>query len=212
MGMGKQTTNIPLNQSATDDVNGIIPLGSHSPVEGSISHLTDATSPTDPTSNVILGPDNTWVGVTWDFGDLPEGEFWRLDRVDIWIAGEDNLRKGFRGDFSTSLSGNIDDFTVVPNSEHEAELTQNANFNLVRYDFPGVFIAGDEPDQDQYPVEGFRYLRFNSRGYNLEDVDWQSRFVEIDIWVSQIPEPGTYALGAGLIAIAGVFLRRRFRH
>lgn len=191
-------TDIPLNQSVTDSVNGIVPVGSHAALEGSITSLTDATSATSPSANVILGPDNTWVSATWDLGLLPEGQSWRLDQIDIWIAGEDNLRKGYHGDFSTSLTGDV--YTVIPNSEHEAALTQNNNFNLVRYDFGGLTLAED-----------YRYLRFNSNGYNLDGTDWQSRIAEIDVWVTPIPEPGTYALIIGLIALGGAGLRRRLR-
>jgi hypothetical protein len=203
--------NVPLNQSTTDSVNGIVPFGSHTPIEGSLVSLTDATSPNSPTANVILGPDNTWVGVTWDFGAPAPGTVWRLDRVDIWIAGEDNLRKGFRGDLSVSLTGDVNDFTVIPNSFHEAALSQHANYNYLRYDFPEEFIAGANPDQDRYPVTDFQFLRLNSRGDTITGTDWQSRYVEIDIWVTQIPEPGTTALLLGGLALLGGWFGRRNR-
>jgi hypothetical protein len=183
-------TDVPLNQATDDTVNGILPyFVSHDTVEGPVSRLTDAFSASAPGENVILGPDNTWVGVAWDFGDPPEGFIWRLDRFDAWIAGEDNLRRGYRADISVSVTGEIDDFAVVPNTMHWAGLTQNPQYNHIRYDFPTEYLAGATVSQDRYPVMGFRYLRFNSRGDGIEGVDWQTRFVEIDIWVTAIPIP-----------------------
>lgn len=182
--------NVPLNQATDDTVNGLLPyFVSHETVEGPVSRLTDAASASAPGENVILGPDNTWVGVAWDFGDPPEGFVWRLDRFDAWIAGGDNLRRGYRADISVSLTGQIDDFEVVPNTLHWAGLTQNAQHNHIRYDFPAGYIAGTSVGQDRYPVMGFRYLRFNSLGDRINNVDWQTRFVEIDIWVTAIPSP-----------------------
>jgi hypothetical protein len=202
--------NVPLNQSTTDSVNGVLPyFNSHTIAEGSLFSLTDATSANSPSANVILGPDNTWVGVAWDFGAPDPGNVWRLDRVDIWIAGSDNLRKGFRGDLSVSQTGDQGDFTVIPNSLHHEALSQHENFNYLRYDFPEQFIAGGAPDQDRYPVIDFQYLRLNSRGDGISGTDWQPRYVEIDIWVSQIPEPGTVSLLLGGLLLLG--LRGRMR-
>jgi len=191
-----EETNVPLNQSTNDSINGVLPFFvSDTPLEGgSADRLTDATSTNTPTSNVILGPENTWVGVAWDFGEPPEGFIWKLDRVDAWIAGEDYLRKGYRADLSVSLTGGVDDFAIITNSLHWSGLTQNAQFNHIRYDFPSEFVAGANPDMDKYPVSGFRYLRLNSRGDNPNGdgtPDWQTRFVEFDVWVSPIPGPDT---------------------
>ena len=183
-------TNTPLNQATNDSVNGILPyFVSHTTVEGPVDTLIDATSPSAPDANVILGPDNTWVGVAWDFGDPAPGFIWKLSRIDAWISAGDNLRKGYRADFSISLTGGVDDFTVISNSLHWAGLNQNDQFNHVRYDFPDQFIAGATNTMDRYPANGFRYLRLNSRGDRINNVDWQTRFVETDIWVSQIPAP-----------------------
>ncbi len=181
--------NVALNQASTDTVNGVVPFfNSHTPLEGaSVSTLTDATSADEPTGNVILGPDNTWVGVAYDFGEPPAGMMWRLDRFDAWIAGEDNLRRGYRGDLSISTNGS--DFGVIPNSFHEADLSQNSLYNHVRYDFPSEFVDGQSDDRDKHVVKGFRYLRLNSRGATVNGADWQSRFVETDIWVTAIPAP-----------------------
>jgi hypothetical protein len=187
-----QETNVPLNQSTNDSINGILPyFVSHAAVEGTASSLIDAVTPDTPTDNVILGPDNTWIGVTWDFGEPNSGYIWRLDRVDEWIAGGDNLRKGIRADLSVSITGEINDFTVISNSLHWDALQQNDQFNHLRYDFPDQFIAGPTNTMDRYPVKGFRYLRLNSRGDKINGVDWQTRFVEFDVWVSQVLSPDT---------------------
>lgn len=190
-------TNVPLDQAVDDSINGVLPyFASHTPQEGgSVASLTDAISPTAPTGNVILGPDNTWLGVAWDFGEPAPGMIWKLDRMDIWIAAADNLRKGYRADLSVSVSGDVNDFQIIPNSYHWEGLTENSQFNHIRYDFPDEFIeAVNEhgepiPDQHKYPVTGFRYLRFNSRGDGINGVDWQPRYVEIDVWVSQVSGP-----------------------
>jgi hypothetical protein len=182
-------SNVPLNQATDDTVNGVLPyFVSHETIEGPVSRLTDAVSPDAPGDNVILGPDNTWVGVAWDFGEPPPGFVWRLERFDAWTVGGDNLRKGYRADISVSLTGEIDDFDVVPNSLHW-EAMANSQYNHIRYDFPTEFIAGATAAQDRYPVMGFRYLRFNSLGDRISNTDWQSRFVEIDIWVALAPSP-----------------------
>jgi hypothetical protein len=182
-------SNVPLNQATDDTVNGVLPyFVSHETIEGPVSRLTDAVSPNAPADNVILGPDNTWVGVAWDFGEPPPGFVWRLERFDAWTVGGDNLRKGYRADISVSLTGDIEDFDVVPNSLHW-EAMANSQYNHIRYDFPTEFIAGATAAQDRYPVMGFRYLRFNSLGDRISNTDWQSRFVEIDIWVALAPSP-----------------------
>lgn len=183
-------TDVPLAQATDDTINGVLPyFHSHDMLEGTIESLTDATSPDSPAGNVILGPDNTWVGVAWDFGDPPPDFVWRLNRFDAWIAAGDDLRKGYQADLSVSVTGNPDDFTVISNSLHWAGLTQNDQYNHIRYDFPASFIAGSKPDMDRYPVVGFRYFRLNSRGDHINDVDWQTRFVEVDAWVAAIPDP-----------------------
>ncbi len=185
-----QEINVPLAQATDDSVNGVLPFfWSHDVLEGQIESLTDAVSASSPTASVIVGPENTWVGIAWDFGDPPAGHVWRLDRFDAWIAGGDNLRKGYRADLSVSLSGFIDDFWIIPNSMHWADLKQNDQFNHIRYDFPDKFILGNKPDNDRYPVMGFRFLRLNSRGAQVDGKDWQTRFVEIDIWVTAVPLP-----------------------
>ena len=183
-------TNVPLSQATSDNINGLLPyFNSHTPLEGNIASISDATSTSAPDANVIIGPDNTWVGVAWDFGDPGVGYMWRLDRIDVWIAAGDNLRKGIQADFSVSNSGNVDEFTVIPNSKHWDALSQNEQFNHVRYDFPPTFIAGAEASSDRYPVKNFRYLRLNSRGDSINGVDWQSRFVEVDAFATKIPTP-----------------------
>ncbi len=184
------STNVPLNQATTDTINGVLPYyNSHSMREGAIESLTDATSPSQPAGNVILGPDNTWVSVAWDFGDPPQDHLWRLNRFDAWIIAADNLRKGYQADLSVSVSGEVDDFSIIPNSKHWESLSQNDQYNHVRYDFPTTFIAGTNTNMDRYSVVGFRYLRLNSRGDSINNVDWQTRFVEIDAWVEPIPDP-----------------------
>jgi|GEM_PF-208829 len=175
---------VPLNQSTTDDLNGRLALGSHTPQEGAVSRLTDATSATSPTADVIIAPDNTWAHVTWDLGGTPEEiERRRLDRVDVWISGSDALRKGFHGSIAVSRDGQ--EFWVIPNSRHHQVLSQNSRYNRLRYDFPAEFMRGSSANRDRFPVTNFRYLRLNSRGATVDDNDWQSRFVEIDAWVSQ---------------------------
>jgi len=184
-------TNVPLNQATNDSINGILPyFVSHTTVEGPVDTLIDATSTNTPDGNVILGPDNTWVGVAWDFGDPAEGFVWKLSRIDVWISAGDELRRGIRADFSVSSTGGVDEFTVISNSLHWAALSQNSQFNYLRYDFPDQFIAGATNNMDRYPVNGFRYLRLNSRGDSPSGgVDWQTRFAELDVWVTQIPSP-----------------------
>mgnify|MGYP002623764586 FL=1 len=180
-------TDVPLNQATNDSINGLLPyFSSHTPQEsGSVSRLVDAASATSPNANVILGPDNAWVEVAWNFGAPPAGHVWRLDRLDAWIIAGDNLRKGYRAEIFVSTDGN--NFTVVSNSLHWAGLTQNSRFNHVRYDFPNNYIAGATNTMDRFPVKGFQYLRFNSRGDSISGTDWQTRFVEMDIWVSPVP-------------------------
>ncbi|MDB6029565.1 MAG: hypothetical protein JWM68_5788, partial [Verrucomicrobiales bacterium] len=189
-----QQVDVPLNQSTNDSINGVLPyFNSHPPVEpgSSISWLADATSASAPEDNVIPGPDNTWVGMAWDFGDPGDGFTWKLDRVDLWIAAGDNLRRGIRADLSVSSIGGPGDFTVITNSLHWDAMTQNDNFNYVRYDFPNTFVPGPTADKDKYSVKDFRYLRLNSLGHKLNDsgTDWQTRFTEVDAWVSKVALP-----------------------
>lgn len=191
-----QQTNVPLNQSTDDGINNVLPyFVSHGVVEGSISSLTDATSSDLPIGDVIVGPDNELVGIAWNFGTPDPGMVWQLDRVDIWIAGYDNFRKGFHGDLSYSLSGDVNDFTVIPSSEHLDSLSENANYNHIRYDFPAELVTD------------FQYIRLN-----LLNSENKPRIVEVDMWVSQIPEPGTFALFAGGMALLGGYFLRRRRH
>jgi len=191
-----ESTNIPLNQAIDDSIQGMVTFNSHSPVEGSISSLTDAVTPDTPTANVIPGPaDNTgtWVGLTWDFGGSAfEVQNRQLDRVDIWIDAHDPSRFSFHGDLSISHDGVPSNFIVIPDSEHRATLSQNQNYNLISYVFPEGMVTD------------FRYLRLNLG----PDEGQLPRIVEIDAWISQIPEPGTYAAIFGGMALLVVGWRR----
>ena len=194
------TTGVLLNQSATDDINGLPGSSTHVPQEGSLAVLTDATSSSSPTNSVIVGPDNDeTVGLTWDFGTTLDATLRRLSTVSLWFA-DDVDRAGFNGSLSTSVDGNI--FNQIENSSHTAEFTFAPGFfHNVFYNFNGTNVSN------------FRYIRINSLGYVFPtppgNPALQPRFVEIDITTTVVPEPTTIALlAAGAFCLRFSFYRK----
>lgn len=189
------TSGVPLNQSVSDDINGLLGVGGQTPQSGSLAALTDATTASSPNANVILGADNEIATVTWDFGASIDAALRRLNTVSLWFA-DDSDRTGYNGSLSISLDGSI--FSEIPNSAHEVGFTFAPNqFHNVVYDFTGVNISN------------FRYIRLNSAGYVFPfppgNPAFQPRFTEADIFTAVVPEPSTLALfacGAGLLGFS----------
>ncbi len=190
------TSNTSLNQSSTDDINGLLTASTHTPTVGSLSSLTDATSSFSPGDSVIVGPDDATVKLSWDFGTEMSASARQLQTVSIWIAA-DNQRNGFNGSLETSLDGIT--FTPIADSAHNVNFTAPissglpANFHHILYDFSGTNVSN------------FRFLQLNSSGYafTIGDPTFQPRFVEIDVVV--VPEPSTVALlalGAGFLGFS----------
>jgi hypothetical protein len=192
------STGVPLNQSTNDSINGNLATGD-APLEGSLSSLTDATSASDPTDNVIPGTDNTSTSMTWDLGSLVAPSNRKLDRVSIWISASDNVRRGLSS--SIALSTNGIDFTEIPQTANDADLAfADGFFNNVVYDFSSTNITG------------FQYVRLTSLGHdpNGSGTSWQPRLVEVDInTTATVPEPSTVMLGVA--AFGFVFGARRLR-
>ena len=161
-----QEVNVPLNQATNDSVNGILPYStSHSVVEGSLASLSDATSATSPNDQCNRGPENTWVGITWDFGAPPEDKIWR------WIASMfgfmvRQLSQGLSR-ISVSLTGNVDDFQIIPNSLHWQDLS-NKTSSTTSAMISRNSLRATNSENDQYPVMDFQYLRLNSRGATVK--------------------------------------------
>ena len=184
-------TGVALNQSATDDINGQLATSSHAPQSGSLSALTDATGSATPAGNVVVGPDNASVSLTWDFGTTLDAALRRLSTVSLWF-GNDADRSGFNGSLATSLNGVL--FTEIVDSAHETAFNFTPGlFHNVVYNFDGANVVN------------FRYLRLNSFGYVFPippgNPPFQPQFVEVDVFTAVVPEPSTIAL---LIAGAGV--------
>ena len=187
---------IPLDQSATDSLNGLVGYlrrpdqkpGADKEKKNGKPGLTDAKNTNAPTE------DNGWFAgeVTWDLGaGVPAAER-QLDAVDIWIRAHDAAHCDYSGALAISTDG--EDFvtladTVFENHFGEPKHQGNAEgkiFNRVRYQFaPGA-------------VTDFRYLRFIA-----EVPPWtgnDSRFVEVDGFISRGPaRPRNHVGGAARV-------------
>lgn len=164
-------TAVSLNQSASDDLNGMTGSLSQSLFQGGAGEFTDASSATSPGGNVLWQPDNAAHHVTWDLGAEGAAER-QLDRFSVWLSADDGARTNYHGGISVSLDGS--NYTDVPGGHYANLLPQStAAYNNVDYQF--------SPGQ----VVGFRYVRLTSYGVaNNGDVYWQPRFVEVDAFVS----------------------------
>lgn len=187
---------IPLNQSATDSLNGVVgyfqrpdqkPDGGKEKKNGKPG-LTDAKSTNAPTE------DNGWFAgeVTWDLGTgVPAAER-QLDAVDIWIRAHDAARCDYSGALAISSDG--EDFVTLEDTVFESHFGEprheprgeGKSFNRVRYQFaPGA-------------VTDFRYLRFIAETPQWSQCD--SRFVEVDGFISRGPaRPRQVTVGAARV-------------
>lgn len=191
------TSNIALNQSSTDDLNGRLTASTHVASQGNLVSLTDASFSSSPTDTVRVGPDNATVSLSWDFGTQIDPGTRRLETLSIWLAA-DSQRNGFNGSLATSLDGV--NFTAVDNSSHiwffdgaAAAGGVSPGFHHILYNFTGTNVSN------------FRFLQLNTSGAEfVSGTPFQPLFVEIDGVVS-VPEPSTIALlalGAGVLGLA----------
>lgn len=156
---------VPLDQSAHDSISGLplVEQGSDAPP----SPLTNATSPTQPADR------DGWASgtLTFDLGDAGGDELVvrerRLDRLSIWVFGDDDARNDFRGRLLLSTDGKS--FHEVPGSTVRHDQASVERFLHVRY------VLGPKA------AVGFRYLRVE-----LDHVE--PRIAEIDAWVTE-PDP-----------------------
>lgn len=197
------TTNsgVALNQSATDDLNGLLATGSQVPQSGSLAALTDASSSSSPTGTVIVGPDSGPASLTWDFGTTVDAALRRLSTVSLWFDNDAD-RAGFNGSLATSLDGFL--FTEIENSSHEAAFNFSPGlFHNVIYNFDGTNVTN------------FRYIRINSFGYVFPvppgNPAFQPLFVEADIFTVVVPEPSTLALLVAGVGVMGFSCYRKNR-
>lgn len=198
-----QTT---LNQSATDALNGLIPTASATLYDGAVaglvvspSMLSNATATGTPSNNAIFWPAANNIEITYDLGTTLAPAERQLDLFSIWIANNDGQRNGYNGSLSISLDGIT--FTTIPGTSFNVDPSYNADntgtFNQIIY----TFAPGD--------VTNFRYLRLTS---NNEASGNQPRYIELDAFISVIPEPHSFALLAASLLIIVVYGRRRAFH
>lgn len=185
-----------LRESSNDVLQGIVPHGSHPALEGTLSRLTDAPSAKGTTERrVIPGPDNTVVELTWDLGGTAyEIETRRLDRIDVWLDGEDAWRTGFDGEFAISSDGV--NFISIPGSRVTTALAHTGNpidgmpltSDGTGTDQPNLVSQQFDPTDTALPG-GFRYLRLISYGYDSVDDSLlrQPRLMEVDAFTSTGP-------------------------
>ena len=184
---------VPLNQSATDNLNGNVPTSSTAPTVGSLATLTDATSSSFPTNHVIVGPDDGGpVFLTWDLGAAIDAAARRLDIFSLWFSDDPNAdRVGFNGSLSTSGDGIA--FTPIADSTYTNAFALSPGlFHNIIYNFTGTNVSN------------FRYLQLISSPYTFPippgvNLPFQPRMVEADATI-RVPEPSTIALlaiGAG---------------
>lgn len=168
---------VPLEQSETDAINGIVGTGflynKKEPIK--LPHLSDARNSKEPAD------DNGWFAgeVIWDLGDKMSPLERELAEVSIWIRSDDKSRCDYSGSLEISEGGNIFipiDGTYTNVNFYELFGRGFANtFNNVRYYFsPGS-------------VTGFRYLKLkanpSAQSHN------ESRFVEVDVFVNRVKLP-----------------------
>lgn len=198
----QSVSSVPLNQSSTDDINGLLVTSSHPVTQGDLSWLTDANSSSQPSLSVLI--DDATVDLSWDLGTALDPANRRLNTVSVWVEADPN-RSSFIASLSTSLDGIS--YTPIDNSTQMVLFSTPAAaenegsvqlFHNLTYDFTGTNVSN------------FQYVRLTtSTNSPFPFTLSQPRLVEVDITTSVVPEPSTLALLTGGVAIVGVAMRRR---
>jgi len=152
-----------------------------------------------PTENGFFWPAGDDITITYDLGTAIAPDLRQLDAFSIWVANNDSQRNGFNGSLSVSLDGIT--FTSIADTAFAINPAFNAGnsgtFNQILY----TFSPGDVVD--------FRYLRLTT---NNQSSGNQPRLIELDAFVTVIPEPGTIAaLLCGMIVLTASANRRFLR-
>jgi hypothetical protein len=121
-------------------------------------------------NGVMPIPDNRTVTITWDLGESALSPNVYLEKVDLWLQGNDWLGRGSRGNFTGHLEISRDGrkFITLPGTVVKKAFKKESPFNVIRL----TFSPGE--------VKDFRFLRVVSNGYQ----GCQSCFMEIDGWVA----------------------------
>lgn len=133
--------NIPLEQSAADDVNGIVPalLGASTYYYSgnNTATLTDATDATTPSSSCYYGANGETITCRWDLaGKLAPNSY--LDRVDIWTR-TDSARTPQR--FGIAVSSDGSTWRKVADTGYRTAGTHWLQC-LTRVDFEKMAVTG----------------------------------------------------------------------
>jgi hypothetical protein len=169
---------VPLNQSATDTLNGLVPAvwdsnGSTitSPGEGSLSYLTDATSSDSPAGHMIARDNVQNVYYYWDLSGVANAS--ELRQLDVWVAGGDENRNHINAEILGVVNGEWQMLAgYIP-----FDPVANAGYDHARWQWD----AGDVTNLSGLCV----VMSFGPYGQS-------ARIVEMD--ATLVPEPATLAM------------------
>jgi len=154
---------IDLDQSATDDINGVLPNVMGSGERYSVNAaLTDAASETSPTASTLCMGDYNIVTSTWDLVSVVKARTF-LDRVDFWLPIVDTFRGPIR--FGIIVSSDGSTWRYVADTGYRASLS---SYNRIRIDF------------DRRAITDFRYIGIID--YPFYDGGKHAPIIEIDVF------------------------------